>query len=252
MKDLKTIYQYVKEKIYPECEDFEVIQKIEEFRSYWKPEKTRVVLLAESHVHTLGYELNTSTQYPKDLLSNDYPKGFTRFVYCLAYGERRTVIENISPNKGTPQYWQIFFSCINYVKNNSDFKPIYITGTPNHHERLTNKFNLLNQLKSRGIWLIDASLFALSKPGANRPADDKKEKILHYSWDNYIENTIQDLQPKFIIVIGKSVGKTLKREISKIIDNDYRIVSQPQDHMTKEVRMAVFKQYFEICSNYAI
>jgi hypothetical protein len=40
------------------------------------------------------------------------PRGFVRLVYCLAYGENELLDEAIESNKGTPQFWKIFFSCL--------------------------------------------------------------------------------------------------------------------------------------------
>ena len=36
----------------PEMEPISVIHRVEEHRAYWRPETTRLVLLAESHVYT--------------------------------------------------------------------------------------------------------------------------------------------------------------------------------------------------------
>lgn len=33
-------------------DSLEVIKQVEEYRQFWKPEKTNVILLAESHVYT--------------------------------------------------------------------------------------------------------------------------------------------------------------------------------------------------------
>lgn len=33
-------------------DSLEVVKQVEEYRQYWKPKKTNVVLLAESHVYT--------------------------------------------------------------------------------------------------------------------------------------------------------------------------------------------------------
>jgi hypothetical protein len=86
---LSTLHEgYLQLKIlgeeYPE--PFEVVDAVEKYRSYWKPNKIRVRLVAGSHVHTTRQELqiplvDLSTSLP------DFPNNFVRFIYCLGYGE---------------------------------------------------------------------------------------------------------------------------------------------------------------------
>ena len=67
-------------------EPVEVFARAEEHRSYWRPEESRVVLLAESHVFTDSAELRRML-LPFPGLPADAPRGFVRLVYSLGYGE---------------------------------------------------------------------------------------------------------------------------------------------------------------------
>lgn len=93
----------------------------EEHRAYWRPERVRVVLLAVSHAYTSVPELERRIILA-GMPGNDLPRGFVRLVYCLGYGENelldRPIIE--PKNSGTPQYWKLFFSCVNQVETNDD------------------------------------------------------------------------------------------------------------------------------------
>lgn len=59
------------------AEPFEVLERVEEHRVYWRPLKPRVVLLAESHVYTVADELRRSLRPTVDLPTG-LPGGFVR------------------------------------------------------------------------------------------------------------------------------------------------------------------------------
>jgi len=100
-------------------EPFEVIERADEHREYWRPPHVRLVLLAESHVYTQAAELDHFLR-PDPLLPPDLPKGYVRLVYALGYGEDRLLDRPIEGprNSGTPQYLKLFFSCLNQIRAN--------------------------------------------------------------------------------------------------------------------------------------
>src|SRR5271166_1129220 len=93
------------------AEPFEVLERVEQHRVYWRPLKPSVVLLAESHVYTTADELRRSLR-PTVELPKGVPRGFVRLVYCLGYGENELLDERIAKNSGTAQFWKIFKSCV--------------------------------------------------------------------------------------------------------------------------------------------
>lgn len=142
-------------------EPIEVWRRAEEHRAYWRPVRVRVILLAESHVHTTASELERKVILP-GMPGNDLPRGFVRLVYCLGYGENDLLDHPFIPGKdnpGTPHYWKIFYSCINLIQSNADFAPV-LKQTP-FQQRIKNKLALLRRLKEAGVWLVDTSLAAL-------------------------------------------------------------------------------------------
>jgi hypothetical protein len=88
-----------------ECLDAAV--EVERLRLACRPERVRVVVLAESHVWTSPDEIRSRVAQP-----NGIETGFARFVYCLGYGEPQLVEPTVAPNRGTPQFWKLFHDAV--------------------------------------------------------------------------------------------------------------------------------------------
>ena len=168
MSNLLKTYKTLESTLGPNSiESFEIIKTVHDYRLFWKPKRIKTVLLAESHVYTsnsdYGSYLNTSyLKLPR------YPNKYVRFVYCLGNGENEVLNLNIPKNTGTPEFWKIFYSCCNKINSREDFKSILKSKTE-FDIRMKNKIKLLNSLKDRGIWLLDASIIALYIPKNRNP-----------------------------------------------------------------------------------
>ena len=82
-------------------EPLESIRLVETYRRYWRPEKVRVVLLAESHVFTTDADREIALPPIEELPG--YPEQYAKFVYCLGYGERDLTKNPLHPRRdGTP------------------------------------------------------------------------------------------------------------------------------------------------------
>lgn len=166
MQKLKETYLKMKQILGSHAESLESVQLVESYRRYLKPERVKVVLLAESHVFTPDEDRQIIIPPITDLPG--YPTQYARFVYCLGYGEKNLTNSQLHPKRdGTPQFWKIFFSCNNPISSLQDFSPIL--GQTNPHQRLMNKIKLLKDLKAKGIWLVDASILALYREGEKMP-----------------------------------------------------------------------------------
>lgn len=227
-------------------DSFEVVKQVEEYRQYWKPKKTNVVLLAESHVYT--NERNCKIKLDKfilhDILTN-YPLRFVRFVYCLGYGENDLLNRRIKKNPGTWQFWKIFSSCVSEDEDNLGFHKVLKTGTRSFIARLHNKVKVLKKLKKKGIWLLDASIVGVYGSGEKNPRTIKK--ILDICWKNHIKDTILEASPKHIIVIGKGVEKTLYNKLQKI-DCARTVIRQPQGDRSSQEQLEKYK----ICQSISV
>lgn len=233
-----------------QIDSLEVVKQVEEYRQFWKPKKTNVVLLAESHVYTdeQDYKIKCERSILHKLLP-DYPDRFVRFVYCLGYGENElmTKIRTDRKNTGTPQYWKIFSSCVAKNENDLGFGSVLKTGTY-FEQRLRSKVNILRKMKKRGMWLLDASIVGLY--GSGKKNHTITEMVLKICWRNFIASTIEESAPKDIVVIGKGVGRILERKLLRI-NVPVAIIPQPQARGTSRWQLENFKKYQRICARYA-
>jgi hypothetical protein len=241
---LDACYNKLKDNSALTFESISVVRAVHEFREFWQPKNVKVILLAESHVYTNDKEWGILLK-PNSFLPNYYPNHFVRFVYNIAYGENHLLNKLPVKNWGTFQYWELFYSCLNNVKiNNYDFSPILKTGTVDNNARIRNKINLLNNMKDKGIWLVDTSIVGIN--GLKKL--DARQKIIESCWENYNCDLIKSLKPKHVIVIGKTVADVIGKELDKMaVQWSWRY--QPQARKPSAVHHAAFDHYYNICSN---
>lgn len=226
-------------------EPYESVELVERYRRFWKPDKVRIILLAESHVFTTASD--RSIPVPEIAQLPGYPTDYAKFVYCMAYGEKQLTGSSKHPKRdGTPQFWKIFHSCLHPVTDNHDFSPI-LSDTP-YEQRLKNKIELLLGMKQQGIWLVDASIVALYRDG-KKPEHKLMSSAIRKSWDCYTSGIIQDAQPQHVICIGKGVSSIIGENVRVIVGNRFTVIAQPNAHLSGEEHMDNFKLYGEICRN---
>jgi len=243
---LEGTYSEIKSKIGKklEIESFKVVKSVDEHRNFWKPNKIRILLLAESHVFTTDIEHDSAMRFDNFAELENYPTRYVKLVYCLGYGERESV--KIPVNRGTPQFWKIFVSCVNQ-NFDSESKKILISKTPNFRQRLRNKISILERLKEKGIWLMDASIVALYND-AKKPEPVIIEEIIKISWKHYVLKVIQESNPEKIIVIGKGIHKILEPELRRI-GVPIHVQSQPQGIRTESGIIEACKKYYKLCNS---
>lgn len=233
------------------AEPLSAIQCVDRHRNYWRPERVHTILLAESHVHTPADEcvqMKPNTPIFLPATAKEATSTFARFVYCLGYGESDYVGIKLAKNDGTPQYWKIFSSCVAQPSKQS-FAKILKGGNPNFADRLNSKINLLNQLKQMGVWLVDASVVALYRPGGAKPDQKKQAEIIHRCWDNYIGDQIASSKPHSIIVIGAGVKKALMSRLATLSGVEQHYVPQPQKRMSAKEINETHQLYFDVCQS---
>ena len=231
-------------------DSLEVAKQVEEYRQFWKPNKINVILLAESHVYTDRKDYDTElNKFILNRIIPDYPTRFVRFVYCLGYGENKLLTKKRTDRKntGTPQFWKIFSSCVSESEDNLGFNRILKTRTPNFFLRLRNKVEILQKMKDKGIWLLDASIVGLYGGGSKRYNTIKK--ILEICWKSHIANIIEKSSSRHIIVIGKRVANVLSPKIRKL-DIPFSVIPQPRARGTGGWQLENYKHYQRICSKY--
>jgi hypothetical protein len=221
-----------------------VTEHVEQHRWFWRPAKPRLILLAESHVHTseaeAGYLVRT------DNLPGNIPAEFVRFVYCLAYGESELLDGTATGrNTGTPQFWQIFASCLHNVSSRRPFRDIQASQTRGLKHRIANKIRLLESLRAEGIWLVDASIAALYDQALRKPRPQVRKKVIYTSWDNYVGRVLTDAAPEAVLCIGIEVGRILESRLDKLAI-PWGVVPQPQARLSASARDAIFAAYYSV------
>jgi hypothetical protein len=227
-----------------DAEPLDVLRRAEEHRSYWRPERVKVVLLAESHVYTTPEELARTISLPTSA-PVDLPRGFVRLVYCLGYGENRLLNRSIeSPaNTGTPQFWKIFYSCANPIVTNGDFAPILASTLA--AQRISNKIMLLRRLQELGVWLLDASLAALYLPGRPKTNSGTLEACLQVGWDHHVRCIVETATPSHVVCIGKGVARALGKRLVDI-GVPVTVVPQPNARLSSAEHHESFRMYYRV------
>src|SRR6266404_4858002 len=147
--DLKAAHDRLAGILGPTAEPLDVLERVEEHRQYWRPDKMRVLLLAESHVYTTAGELERSLG-PELAVPPGLPGGYVRLVYSLGYGENEFLDGAVSKNNGTPQFWSIFNSCVTGVDGRLGSGSPLKAFTPDPALRLRAKLGVLSALRERG------------------------------------------------------------------------------------------------------
>jgi len=241
MQKLNETYFKIKSILGEDTEPLESVQLVETYRRFLKPEKVRLILLAESHVFTHDKDRKVPILPISDL--PDYPGRYARFVYCLGYGEKTLTGSELHPRRdGTPQFWKIFFSCCNTICSRADFHPI-LSQTPTK-QRIGNKIKILKQLKEQGVWLVDASIVALYRDGKKIPF---MSKALKESWQTYTRDIVIAAKPEHVICIGKGVAKVVRLDLERHFASRHTVIDQPNAHLSSEEHLANYKTYSQIC-----
>jgi hypothetical protein len=207
--------------------------------------ESEVILLAESHVFTS--EEDKEMDYSVLDIDTLPPKKFVRLVYCLGYGEKE--LADIKKNTGTWQFWKLFANCINIDKNpevlkkyQSDFK-----------ERIWCKVELLETLRKRGVWLLDASIIALYGYGRRKkPPKRVIDEAIRISWGGFVEETITEQAKPRVLVIGKRVYCTLNEKLESLkikgLIEMHDHIPQPQAHLSRDEQLNMLKKCYSFCA----
>jgi hypothetical protein len=239
---LRACYNELQKILGSDIEQYESVELVEKYRQYWRPEKTRVILLAESHVFTRNED--RSITIPQLDRLPGYPTQYAKFVYCLGYGEKQLTGSTAHPKRdGTPQFWKILHSCDTAVQRGADFTPVLKKTV--YEQRIRNKIDLLMRLREKGVWLVDASIVALYGNGT-KPGYRTLSSVIRTSWDYYTRDVIREADPEHIICVGKTVAGILIGDIKKL-GVSLTVLDQPNAHLSSDKHMKNFEQYSRIC-----
>jgi hypothetical protein len=238
-------YREISRLVGGNAEPLKSVLLVEEYRRYFRPDRVRIVLLAESHVFTS--DENRNVMVPSIDGLPGYPRQYARFVYCLGCGERDLTNDPRHPEgDGTPQFWKVLYACENRVETLEDFTPI-LRPTP-FPQRLQNKIRLLKNLRAKGIWLVDASIVAVYGRGVNISRRNKAE-VIRRSWDSYTKQVVKSSNPERVICVGMGVAEVVESDLRALFPARYEVLPQPNARLSTKKHIANFQQCHEICSS---
>jgi hypothetical protein len=199
--------------------------------------RVKLLVLAESHAKTEISALGMELQVPLEGL--DASLKHINLVHCLSYGEawllgEDQVDEVVKKQKGigsgTPEFWKVLSTLAGETDEKDletqadlrqNFKHLQRgqKAERGRQERITNKINVLNKVKERGIVFADISPTAIYIGGGTKrvpnqktgisyftpcvkfPAKSKKA-ILKTAWDHYSRHIVEELRPEYLLILG--------------------------------------------------
>jgi hypothetical protein len=181
-------------------ETAEVMAAVAAHRAYWRPDEVRVLVLSESHVMTREAELPASV--PLEVFGHaGAPLPFVRLLYCLGYGERDLVQGRVHPNWGTPQFWKLLAAAV----DPTGVPQVVERTQPDFLKRLAAKLKVLEELKARGVWLLDACPVALYAASQPKPRMALLAQAMEMAWAAYTREAIRQAAPRSVMIVGKMV-----------------------------------------------
>ncbi len=226
---------------------------VEECRQAWRPERLRVLLLAESHIATSAADLAWRVALLPGL---DWPgpRRFVRHIYCAGYGEPEALEGGPSgpearPRGGTPQFWRLMAAA-----EGADC-PAWAAVSRQRTEtgaRLAAKAALLHRLRARGVWLTDASLVALAVPALRRHGGASLDALaLRESWRLYHGALLPALAPAHVAVIGLGVARALAAELDRAFPGRWSALRQPNGARSFRHTQELWTALASICDCFA-
>jgi hypothetical protein len=228
------------------AERFEVALEVERLRSAHRPRVVRVLLLAESHVWTSPEETASRVSQPDGVET-----GFARFVYCLGYGEPCLVRPPVTKNGGTPQFWRLFHDAI----RGPDVAYDAISRKErNPIARATAKLDLLREMNIAGVWLVDASVTALYRPGGARLANGRIYRdVLVANWEAYVGPLVTASHPTAVLIVGKAVDRAIGSLVKQAVPNaEVVVVKQPGAHLDAAEHLMNRRAVFDLCARHRL
>jgi len=242
MMELELAYGRARDIIGREqAECLDVAEEVERLRSAWRPERVRVVLLAESHVWTSRDDTRSRVTQPDGIET-----GFARFVYCFGCGEPQLVEPAVTPNKSRHQFWRLFHDTISGPT--ISHAGLLKTGETDCQKRVQNKLDLLKKMQSAGVWLVDASVTALYGKGTKLGTRDYRA-VLKACWESHIREVLCECAPSAVLIIGREVDSAIGYRVRKDLGGGIEVVSiyQPNAFITREARDRDRQFCFDLC-----
>jgi hypothetical protein len=105
------------------------------------------------------------------------------------------------PNWGSPKFWKLLAAgvdptlCAQVVERTA----------PDLLKRIAAKLRVLEEIKARGVWLLDACPVALYAASQPKPRMAVLAQAMELAWDAYTREAIRAAAPRSVMVVGKMV-----------------------------------------------
>ncbi len=124
----------------------------------------------------------------------------------------------------------------------------HCSGGPDPSSRLRAKVGVLSALKERGVWLVDASVAALYRPGQPKLTSRERGTVLQTSWDAYTRAVVEAAEPEAVLCIGVGVVRSLRTQLDRMKVH-WAGVPQPQAHLSRAEHEAIHAIFTAVCSD---
>lgn len=219
-----------------------VVEEVEKYRNDCRPEKTTIVLLAESHAHTSQIEFRQLLR--EDFLHHDGSRcRYVNYVYCIGNSESWALESEHPIIRRTWQYWRILYSCLHLIRRNEDFHE-FEGGSS--EDRVKRKLALILDLRRKGIWLLDSSII-----GINLLENKTRKKIIRRCWESKLQDLFSELMTdglRCVITIGATVYQILEPELTTM---GLEVVREDQPQRRGSY-MSNYRDFFRVCQQYRL
>lgn len=181
-------------------EDPSYLAGVAEWRDAWRPERVRILLVAESHVARRPGDEAVRVDLTRRV-ARPMPPLYVRLVYCLGSGESEVCSSPPRPSGGTWQYWDLLGQVARAL---GELQPRIADSTA--AERIAWKIETLDILRRRGIWLVDASVMALYAAGRRVATGAAYSRIVGEGWRRYVWPDVAADRPEPIWIVGHGVA----------------------------------------------
>lgn len=180
------------------------LASVEDWRNTWRPERVRVLLIAESHVAEEPGDSHVQVRVP-GRAGGALPRSFCRLVYCLGYGESELCKPRPRRNPGTWQFWDIFGAIAGGPAPLQPRKSSSTLGA-----RLAWKLDVLRWLQRHGVWLVDACVAGVYRPGGSRAVSGVDyDRMVRESFERFVWPGVSAESPEVVGIIGAGVQRAL-------------------------------------------
>jgi hypothetical protein len=123
------------------------------------------------------------------------------------------------------------------------------TGAPDQQQRVRNKSDLLEAMRTAGIWLVDASVTALYNHGTKLVDSEDYRRVLRACWESHIRDVVCKCAPSAVLIVGKGVDSAIGDVVRQELGRGVEVVqiNQPDARLTTEKIASDRRDCFDLC-----